>query len=119
MADVVSNVDLMERMCHLTNKIYREILYLTRHHDERMTHITIRGLDHVPVDAFSRTLEYRIVLSYDLLGWITVEGRIPCSFTTFITTPELSGPFYISPGIYHTQITEYSLETIFLRNYSR
>ena len=77
------------------------------------------GLDHVQASAFSWTPQYSIVLSWDLLAWISVEGRIPSSFTNFITTPELSGPLYISPGIYHTQITEYSLETIFLQNYSQ
>jgi len=107
----VSNIDLMERVCHLTNKIYREMLYITRH--ERMTMITIDGLNHVLVSAFSWTPQHRIVLSWDLLAWISVEGRIPCSFTTFITTPELSGPFYISLDIYHTQITEYSLNSIY------
>ena len=40
-----------------------------------------------------------------------MEGRIPFSFTNFITNQELSGPFYISPDIFHTQITEYSLLT--------
>ena len=103
----VSNVDLMERLCHLTNKIYREMLCITRH--ERVTYITIRGLQ---VSAFPWTPQYRIVLSWDLLAWISVEDRIPCSFTNFITTPELSGPLYVSPDIYHTQITEYSLQTI-------
>ena len=88
-----------------------------------MTYITMGpgGLDHVQASAFSWTPspQYMIVLSWDLLDWILVEDRIPSSFTNFITTPELSGPLYISPGIYHTQITEYSLETIFLQNYSR
>ena len=68
---------------------------------------------------FSPTPQYRIVLSWDLLAWISLEDKILCSFTNFITTPELSGPLYITPGIYHTQITEYSLETIFRRNYSQ
>jgi hypothetical protein len=79
------------------------------------------GLDHwhVRVRAYSWTPQCRIVISWDLLSWISLEGGIPCSFTDFITTRELSGPLYISPGIYHTQITEYSLETIFLRNNSR
>ena len=71
------------------------------------------GLDHVQVNAFSRTPQYRtqykIVLSWNLLAWISVEDRIPCSFTDFITTPELSGPLYISPDVYHTQVTEYLL----------
>ena len=79
----------------------------------RMTYITIHGLDHVQFRAFSWNLQYRIVLSLDLLAWIPVEGRIPCSFTSFITTPELSGPLFINPCSYHTQITEYSLQSIF------
>ena len=61
----------------------------------------------------SQASQYSIVLSSDLLAWIPVEGRIPCSFTNFITTPELSGPLYISPDIYHTQVTEYSLQTFY------
>ena len=104
----VSNVNLMERVCSLTNKIYREMLCITRH--ESVMYITIRGLDHIQVSAFSWTPQCRIVISWDLLAWISMEGGgIPCSFTNFITTPELSGPFklYISPDIYHTQITEY------------
>ena len=107
----VSNTDFMERVCHLTNKIYREMLY-TRHETTRMTYITIHGLDHVQFSAFSCNPLYRIVLSLDLLSWIPMEGRIPCSFTSFITTPELSGPLYISPYDYHTQITEYSLRSL-------
>ena len=115
MAVSVSNVDLMERVCHLTNKIYREILCITRH--ESMSYITIDGLDHVEVSTFSLNPQYRIVLSWELLSWISEMGGIPCSFTNFITTPE-SGPFYIDKDVYHTQITEYSLGTI-LRNYSK
>ena len=107
----------MERVCHLTNKIYREILFITRR--ERITYITMVGLDHVQVNALSWTPQYRIVLPWDLLAWMSLENRIFSSFTNFITTPELSGPLYISSGIYHTQITEYSLETIFLHNYSQ
>jgi hypothetical protein len=49
-----------------------------------------------------------------LLGWMLVEGKILCSFTNFITIPELSGPLHISPDIYHTQITEYFLLSSFL-----
>ena len=104
----VSQVDLMERVCQLTNKIYREMLCITS--DEKMSYITMGGLDHVQVSAFSSASQYRMVLSWDLLAWIPVGGRIPCSFSNFITTPELSGPLYISPDIYHTQITEYLLE---------
>ena len=114
-----SVVDLRERVHHLTNKIYREILSIARH--KMMTYITLGGLDHpdIPVGAYSWTLQHKIVLSWRLLAWISADGRIPCSFTNFITTPELSGLLYITPGIYHTQITEYSLETIFYKNYSR
>ena len=102
----------MERVCHLTNKFYLEMLYITTH--EKMTIITIGGLYPIQLDPtpFSSTSQYSIVLSWDLLAWISVEGRIPCSFTNFITTPELSGPLYISPDDYHTQVTEYSLQQI-------
>ena len=118
MAVSISGVDLVERVCHLTNKIYREMLCITRHHDEEMTIISIAGLDRGQVSA--RTSK-GIGLSWYLLAWISVEGRIPCSFTNFITTSELSGPFnlFISPDIYHTQITEYSLATIYLQNHSQ
>ena len=113
MAVSVSNVDLMERVCHLTNKIYREMSCIIRY--ERLTYITTRigpasRPDHVQASAFfSRTPQYKIVISWDLLDWISVDGRIPRSFTNLITIPELSGPFHISPDIYHTQITEYLL----------
>ena len=118
MAVSVSNVDLMERVCRLTNKIYREMLCITRR--ESMTYITLGRLDSdhlLQVSTFPP--QYRIVLSWDLLAWLSVEDRNFCSFTNFITTPELSGPLHIIPDIYHTQITEYSLETIYLRNYSQ
>ena len=109
MAVSVSNVDLMERVCHLIHKIYREILCMTRH--ERRMYITLGEPIQVQVSAFSwRLSQYSIVLSWDLLSWITVEDKILCSFTNFITTPGLSGTLYIIPGIYHTQITEYLLE---------
>ena len=108
MAVSVSNVDLMERVFHLTNKIYREMLYITTR--DRFTYVSMAGLNHWHVQdrAFS---EYRIVLSWDLLAWVLMdsEGKIPWSFTNFITIPELSGSLYISPDIYHTQITEYLL----------
>ena len=107
------NVDLRERVRHLTNKIYREMLYIVRR--ERMTYITMGGPNYIQASPYS-TPQYRIILSWDLLAWM---DSIPYSFTNFITTQELSGPFYISLDIYHTQITEYSLETIFLHNYSR
>ena len=76
-----------------------------------MTYITIGhgGKDDIQVSSW--TPQYRIALSWDLLAWFSEE--IPCSLTEFITTPEISGPeFYIRSDIYHTQITEYSLETI-------
>ena len=60
----VSNTDLIERVCHFTNKIYREMLCITRH--ERMTNITIQGLDPVQIDV-SWSPKYNIVLSWDLL----------------------------------------------------
>ena len=106
-----SNFDLMGRVCHLTNKIYREMLWVTTY--ERMTYITMgTGRIHnlqATSSAFSWSPQYRIMLSWDLLFWVSEEGRIPSSFTDFITTPELSGPLYISSDIYHTQITEYFL----------
>ena len=104
MAVSVSNVDLMERVCRLTNKIYREMLCITTH--ERIAYVTMAGLD----QPSSSTPEYKIVLSRHLLAWISgLWSEIPCSFTNFFTDPELSGPMYISPDIYHTQITEFLL----------
>ena len=82
-----------------------------------MTYITMGGFHHVHVSAFSLIPQSSIVLSWDLLAWILVEDRILCSFTKFITTPEFSGPLYISPDIYHTQITVYLLKTVFLTDY--
>ena len=93
----------MERVCRLTNKIYREMLCITTH--ERITYVTMAGLD----QPSSLTPEYKIVLSRDLLTWILVDNTIPRFFTNFITTPELSGPLHISLDIYHTQITEHLL----------
>jgi len=77
-----------------------------------MSYITMGGLDHIHPSGFSWTPRYMIVLSWDLLTWISVKGGIPCSFTNFITTLEFSGPLYMNPDIYHTQITEYSLQTL-------
>ena len=109
----------MERVLHLIIRIYRETLCISR--DERTAYITIGGLDDIQVEVstFSWTPQYRIALSWNLLAWISFTTSMPSSFTKFITTPELSGPFYISSNIYHTQITEYSLETIFQHNYSQ
>ena len=78
-----------------------------------MTNITIVGIEHLQVSAFSWNSQYRLALSWDLLAWILNEEGTPSSFTKFITTPELSGPLYISPDIYHTQIMEYFLEKIY------
>jgi hypothetical protein len=72
------------------------------------------GLDHVQVGDLSWNPQYTIVLPWDLLDRMSFEGRIFSSFTNFITTPELSGHLYISQDIYHTQITEYFLEKIYL-----
>ena len=102
----------MERVCHLTNKIYREMLSITRHDRTKYIAMGPGGTNHPQVSAYSRSSQYRIVISWDLLPFVSVKDRILYSFTKFITTPELSGPLYISPDIYHTQITEYSLETI-------
>ena len=80
-----------------------------------MTYITIgrRGAED-DIRVSSWTPQYKIALSWDLLDWFS---RIPRSLTEFITTPEISGPeFYIRSDVYHTQITEYLLETI-LHNY--
>ena len=93
-----------------TNKIYREILCIKRHEN---TIVTLNEPGRFDFSAYSRRPQYRMLLSWDLLVWISIEGRIPSSFTHFITTPGLSGPLYISPDDYHTQITEYSLEAIF------
>ena len=108
--------DIMGRVHHLTIKIYPNILRIRRDPDGTKN-ITIDRFDYVQYRPFSWTPQYRIVLSRALLSRITrsitMDGRIPFSFTNFITTQELSGPFYISPDIYHTQITEYSLLTIY------
>ena len=80
-----------------------------------MTIITIGGLgldhDQLRLISLIPNPQYtgRIVLSWNLINWILKGNRIPRSFTNFITTPEFSGPFHISPDNYHTQITEYLL----------
>ena len=107
----VTKVNIMGRVHHLTIKIYREMLCTGRDHDGTKN-ITVNGFDYLQ-NPFSWTPRYRIVLSCKLLKLMTMEGRIPPSFTNFITNQELSGPFYISPDIYHTQITEYSLLTFY------
>ena len=87
--------------------------------------ITMGELVHSQLELipFSPTPQYTLAistLSWDLLAWISEkEDRILCSFTNFITSPELSGSLYVVPDIYHTQVTEYSLETNFVHNYSQ
>ena len=107
-----SKADIMGRAHHLAIEIYPKILCITR--DTNGTkNITIDGLfDEVQYRPFFWTPQYRIVLSWALLTWMTMDDKISFSFTNFITTQELSGPFYVSPDIYHTQITEYSLLTL-------
>ena len=84
-----------------------------------LTIITIGGLglnnDQLEHISFSPNPQHtgRIVLSWNLLNWISVGFRVPCSFANFITTPELSGVLYISPDNYHTQFTEYLLHIIY------
>ena len=106
----VSKVDIMGRVHHLAIEIYPKILCITRDLDGTKN-ITIDGIAYYP--PFSWTPQFRIVLSCTFLTWMMMDGRIPFSLTNFITTQELSGPFYISPDIYHTQITEYSLLTFY------
>ena len=68
------------------------------------------GLGNVQVGGLPWSQEYEIVIPWDLLSWMSVEGRILSSFTNFITTPESSGLLYISQDIYRAQITEYYQE---------
>ena len=104
----------MGRVRHLTIEIYSKMLRITRDLDGTKN-ITINKFDYVSesTHAFSWTPRHSIVLSRGLLDWMTMEGRIPLSFTNFVTTQELSGPFYINPDIYYTQTTEFSLLTIY------
>ena len=103
-----NSVNWVKRVCHLTNETYLDMLYIKRL--EGMGYITIRGRVHVQASSLSWNPQYGIALSRVLLIWVTMDGRVPYPFTNFITTPELSGPLYMSPDIYHTQITEYLLE---------
>ena len=107
----VSKVDILGRVRRSTIKIYRKMLCISDIF-YGTEYITMRGLDPVQSSSFYLTSQYRIVLSYALLDRLTMEGRIAPSFTNFITTQELSSSFYISPDIYRTQITEYSLQTL-------
>ena len=101
----------MGRVHHLIFKFYREILRITRDLDGTKNITIDEFVNLVPHRDFPWTPRYWNVLSRTLLDWMTMDGRIPFSFTNFITTQELSGPLYISPDVYHTQITEYSLLT--------
>ena len=103
-----SNADIMRRAHNLTIEIYPKILCITRDPDGTKN-ITVASdkFDFIPWAITSRrnllitstlNLQYRIVLSCELLTWMTMDGRIPLSFINFITTQELSGPFYIQPG---------------------
>ena len=74
--------------------------------------ITVTGLDIPCLPIRISSPQHTLALSWDFLAWIPGEDRILCSLTNFVTTAELSGSLYISPDIYHTQITEYLLETI-------
>ena len=105
MTTPVSKVDLMEGVCRLTDKIYREMLCIAKH--EKMTFLTIRGLS-----AFSWTPQYRIVLSWDLLAWIMVEDKILCSFTNFITIPRVIWSPVYQPG--HLSYPTYGIFTVSL-----
>ena len=78
--------------------------------------ITIAGLNDPCLPIRISSPHDMFAISWDLLAWLLQKGdEIFCSFTNFITTAELSGPLYISADIYHTQVTEYLLETILQR----
>jgi hypothetical protein len=118
----IADLDLTERLRRVTDKIFRSILCIET--QGNITNIAI----HVPLRIFGpcnmapKPLPFWAVnpgiirLSWESLAHVSVEGRIPSLFTEFITTPERSGPLYVSPDDYHTQVTEYSLHTIFQRN---
>jgi hypothetical protein len=74
-----------------------------------------RTLDDCEPLKFSKTVPYRAAtqISWELLAWASVDGRIHPSLTSFITTQEISGPLYMNPDVFHTQVTEYSLETFY------
>ena len=101
----------MEQVSLLTNKIYREILCIKTNGSIMM--VALNQPDYFRFNIYTQPSQYKILLSWELLVLILMEDRIPSSFTHFITTPELSGSLYISPDVYHTLITEYTLEAIF------
>ncbi|KAF8816498.1 hypothetical protein BYT27DRAFT_7182054 [Phlegmacium glaucopus] len=109
----ISSINLIERLGQITDRIYRQILCIETHGG--MTTITmcapIREVYMIP-DTRPRRADI-VQLSWGLLVERSINGRISSFFTDFMTTPERSGSLYMSPDVYHTQITEYSLETIF------
>ena len=78
----VSNVDLMERVCHLTNKIYREMLCITRHKGK--TYITIRGLDGLDDDQVNGSSKDRTLLYL-----------VPCISARIFIIPKLQNIVWI------------------------
>ncbi|KAF8816521.1 hypothetical protein BYT27DRAFT_7182095 [Phlegmacium glaucopus] len=112
----ISSINLVERLSQVTDKIYREILCIETHGS--MTSITIcaplRGAYTISETRPCRAANSAIVqLPWDFLVKMSLGDRILPSFTDFMTTQERSGPLYMSPDVYHTQVTEYSLESIF------
>ncbi|KAF8816497.1 hypothetical protein BYT27DRAFT_6396545 [Phlegmacium glaucopus] len=118
----ISSINLIKRLGHLTDRIYRDILCIETHGS--MSTITtcapLREVYRIPDSRPRRPANPGVVqLSWGLLAERSMDDRISSSFTDFMITQERSGPLYISPDIYHTQITEYSLETIFRRQNNR
>ncbi|KAF8801464.1 hypothetical protein BYT27DRAFT_7147456 [Phlegmacium glaucopus] len=109
-----SSINVIERLGQITDRIYREILCIETHGS--MTTITIcapfREGYTIPETRPCRAANSGTVQpSWDLLALVS-PNRFFSSLTDFMTTPERSGPLHMSPDVYHTQITEYSLETI-------
>ncbi|KAF8816495.1 hypothetical protein BYT27DRAFT_7182051 [Phlegmacium glaucopus] len=110
----ISSINWIKRLGQATDRIYRKILCIETYGN--MTILTmcspLRGLYMLPRTRPLRATNPGVVqLPWDLLAQESVNDRIPSSLTDFMTTQERSGPLYISPDVYHTQITEYSLET--------
>ncbi|KAF8816499.1 hypothetical protein BYT27DRAFT_7182055 [Phlegmacium glaucopus] len=107
----ISSINLVERLGQVTDRIYRDVLCVETHGS--MPTVTPRR-DMIPDIRPCRTADAGVVqLSWDLLVQESVNDRISSAFTDFMTTPGRSGPLYMSPDVYHTRVTEYSLETIF------
>ncbi|KAF8816488.1 hypothetical protein BYT27DRAFT_7182040 [Phlegmacium glaucopus] len=112
----ISSINLIERLGQITDRIHRGILCIESHGSMKTITICapLRGVDMIPETRPWRTVNPSVIqLSWDLLVLESVNGRISSSFTDFMTTPERSGPLYMNPDVYHTQITEFSLGTIF------